>query len=60
MRTYVVVLGMLVSAAVLVTGVEVAAFSDAVMVALGASSSSSDLLSVNGTYIDTPFRYQYL
>ena len=51
---------MLVSAAVLVAGVEVAAVSGAVVVALGTSSSSSGFLNVNGTFVDTPFGYQYL
>ena len=53
-RTYVVVVGMLVSAALLVTGVEVATVSGAVVVALGTSSSSSGLLNANGIFIDTP------
>ena len=49
-----VVVGMLVSAAVLVAGVEVAAASGTVVVALGVSSSSSSgLLNVNGTFVDT-------
>ena len=50
-----VVVGTLVSAAVLVIGVKVAAASGTVVVALGVSSSSSSgLLSVNGTFMDTP------
>ena len=60
-RTYVVVVGMLVSAAVLVARVKVAAASGTVVVALGVSSSSSSgLLNVNGTFMDTPPGYQYL
>ena len=59
-RTYVVVVGMLVSAAVLVTGVEVATVSGTVVVALETSSSSSGLLKANGTFVDTPPGYQYL
>ena len=53
-RTYVVVVGTLVSATVLVAGVKVATVSGAVVVALGTSSSSSGLLNVNGTFMDTP------
>ena len=50
-----VVVGTSVSAAVLVTGVEVAAASGTVVVVLGVSSSSSfGLLNVNGTFVDTP------
>ena len=59
-RTYVVVFGMLASAAVLVVGVKVAAVSGAVTVALGPSSSSLGLLNVNGTFVDFPPGYLYL
>ena len=49
---------MLVSAAVLVAGVKVAAASGTVVVALGVSSWG--LLNVNGTFVDTPPGYRYL
>ena len=49
------VVGTLVSAAVLIAGVKVAAASGTVVVVLGDSSSSSlGLLNVNGTFVDTP------
>ena len=50
-----VVVGMLVSTAVLVAGVRVAAASGTVVVVLGVSSSTSlGLLNVNGTFVDNP------
>ena len=59
-RTDVVGVGMLVSAAVLATGVKVAAASGVVVIALGTSPSSSGLLNANGTFVDTPLGYRYL
>ena len=50
----------LASVVVLVAGVEVAAVSGTVAIALGSSSSSSGLLNVNGTFVDTPPGYLYL
>ena len=56
------VVGTSISAAVLITGVEVAAASGTVVAVLGASSSSSSsaLLSAHGTFMDTPPGYRYL
>ena len=59
-RAYVVMVGVTISSAVLIAGVEVAAVSGVISVALGVSPSSSGLVSVKGTFVDTPLGYQYL
>ena len=50
-RTYAVVVGMLVVATSLIAGVELV---------VGVSSSSSGLVIMNGTFVDTPPGYRYL